>query len=117
MAACLPVLAGCVSLRFGKGFELDVTQLAAQSPAERTVKDLAEFLASEAPFPSDFEQRLSEGRKPGDFDPNRFFSVLSQIHMEPGYCLDYVYACSGGQGGYIFGGEPFLYAVVVEIHP
>lgn len=38
-----------------------------------------------------------------DFDPNKYFTVLSHVAMKPGYVLDYVYQYDG------MGGCPVLY--------
>lgn len=38
-----------------------------------------------------------------DFDPNKYFTVLSHVAMKPGYVLDYVYQYDG------MGGYPVLY--------
>ena len=67
-------------------------ELGSQSPAEQTVKAMVELLAAEAKFPDpeDYHLRLDTGKKPGDFDPNRFFSVLTHLSMEPGFLLEYV---------------------------
>lgn len=43
-------------------------------------------------------------KRGGEFDPNSYFSVLTNLSMEPGYILDYVYSFDG------MGGEPFVYA-------
>lgn len=43
-------------------------------------------------------------RNGSEFDPNRYFSVLTHLSMEPGYVLDYVYYFDG------MGGLPMLYA-------
>jgi hypothetical protein len=43
-------------------------------------------------------------RKSGDFDPNRYFDVLTHLSMETGYTLDYVYYSND------LGGKPVLYA-------
>jgi hypothetical protein len=39
-----------------------------------------------------------------EFDPNRYFTVLTHLSMEAGYVLDYVYYYDG------MGGRPILYA-------
>jgi hypothetical protein len=55
----------------------------------------------------EYPQHLTDGdftRHPEDFDPNQFFSVLTHLHMQPGYVLDYV-AFQDGMGG-----KPLVYA-------
>jgi hypothetical protein len=39
-----------------------------------------------------------------EFDVNRYFSVLTHLHMQPGYVLDFIYYYDG------MGGYPILYA-------
>ena len=46
-------------------------------------------------------------------DPNRFFTVLKHISMEPGYSLDYIYLIDRDVGGYAMGGEPSLCALAI----
>lgn len=49
----------------------------------------------------EYPQHLYDGdfsRHPEDFDPNQFFTVLTHLHMQEGYALDYV-AFQDGMGG------------------
>lgn len=82
-----------------------VMELGVQLPPNPTVMKMAKLISSEAKLPEDWEERLNAGKKPGDFDPNRFFSVLKRLSMEPGFLLDYVYAYDYA------GGYPLLYAL------
>lgn len=54
-------------------------------------------------FPKNFQEEnaIKQG---GEFDPNRYFEVLTHLGMEPGYTLDYAYRYDG------MGGGPLLYA-------
>lgn len=61
-----------------------------------------------------YPQHLSDGdftRHPEDFDPNQFFTVLTHLHMQPGYVLDYL-AFQDGMGG-----RPLVYARKVTDQP
>lgn len=51
-------------------------------------------------------------RTEGDFDPNTYFTVLTNLSMKPGYTLDYVYHFIED-----FGGSPCLYARPVDEKP
>jgi hypothetical protein len=57
-------------------------------------------------FPEHFYEETDEPlmRKPGDFDPSRYLSVLGHLSMQAGYVLDYVLASDD------LGGAPILYA-------
>lgn len=55
----------------------------------------------------EYPQHLYDGdfsRHPEDFDPNQFLTVLTHLHMQEGYVLDYV-AFQDGMGG-----KPLVYA-------
>lgn len=58
-------------------------------------------------LPDYLEQENAEKRG-GEFDVNRYFTVLKHVSMEPGYVLDYVYCWDG------MGGSPVLYARKAE---
>jgi hypothetical protein len=49
-------------------------------------------------------QQVDAVRDGTEFDPNRYFTVLTHLSMEAGYVLDYVYYYDG------MGGMPMLYA-------
>jgi hypothetical protein len=55
--------------------------------------------------PPEFREGLAQGKRPGVFDPNCYFAVLSHLSMQEGYSLDWVYAYDGTSG------EPMLCAV------
>lgn len=61
-------------------------------------------------FPKHFQQEhpLKLG---GEFDPNRYFDVLTHLKMQEGFTLDYVYQFQG------IGGQPLLYARPLEQAP
>jgi hypothetical protein len=103
-------LGGCVTLRWGSGMGIDADELSADSQLERSVREMAILLTVEAAFPQDFTERLHRGEKPGDFDPNRFFTALRHLRMEPGSVLDYGYVCDRGASGEIYAGKPQLFA-------
>lgn len=86
-------------------FATGTVELGVQLPPNQTVWAVAKLISSEANFPENYEDRLNAGKKPGDFDPNRFFFVLKHLSMEPGFVLDYVYAYDYA------GGYPLLYAL------
>jgi hypothetical protein len=103
-------LTSCISLRLGNRMGLESTELGSQTQYERTVKAVVELLIAEAPFPSNYPEKPDSGQKPGDFDPNRLFTILKHISMEPGFSLDYNYLIDRDSDGYAMGGEPSLYA-------
>lgn len=88
----------------GIGVEWELSQT---SVAERTVSDLLTLIADEAVFPQDFRQRMEGREVPGDFSPQRYFTVLKHLSMERGYTLGYVYYWERA------GAEPLLTAVKV----
>lgn len=92
---------------------LELTELGTQSGYEYTVKAVVELILAEAPFPPNYPAKPAQGQKPGDFDPNRFFTVLKHISMEPGYSLDYIYLIDRDGGGYAMGGETSLCALPI----
>ncbi len=62
----------------------------------------------------EFPERLAQGdysRQPGDFDPNRYFTILAHLRMEDGYALDYVY------NGNEMGGRPVIYVRKMDADP
>ena len=67
-----------------------------RAPGAQPMAELPRFLSDPT--------KIDAVEKPGDFDPNRFFSVLKHLSMEEGFVLDYVYS-----GGFM-GARPFLYA-------
>jgi predicted small lipoprotein YifL len=60
-------------------------------------------LKSGLEFPQYF-QAENPVKQGGEFDPNRYFEVLTRLQMAPGYVLDYAYRFDG------MGGGPLLYA-------
>lgn len=77
--------------------------------SERSVAAMETLVA--ARLPPDWRERLKEGKKPGDFDPNRFFAVLTHLSMEPGCSLDYVFDDKG------IGARPILYTRCRDARP
>lgn len=67
-------------------------------------------LRSELEYPEYFQQE-NPARQGDEFDPNRYFDVLTHLKMEPGYTLDYAYRYDG------MGGGPLLYARKTEEAP
>ncbi len=67
-------------------------------------------LTANLEFPKNFqgEHPVKQG---GEFDPNRYFEVLSHLKLQAGLTLDYVYSYQG------IGGMPLLYARPVSQAP
>ncbi len=70
----------------------------------RAVVDGFASLKKDVHLPEQFDPTAPLVHRPGDFDPNRYFTVLHHLNMKPGYKLDYVYF------GDELGGKPVLYA-------
>ena len=104
-------LTSCVSFHLGNRMGLESTELGTQSRYECTVKAAVELVIAEAFFPATYPAKPAQGQKPGNFDPNRFFTILKHISMEPGYSLEYIYVIDRDVGGYAMGGEPSLCAL------
>ena len=73
-----------------------------QSHVQKTVDEIR-HLNEQQELPDHFASSRASGlqyhlRHPDDFDPNRYFRKLNHLHMEPGYTLDYIYRCWGGDG-------------------
>jgi hypothetical protein len=60
-------------------------------------------LTANLKFPEYF-QKENPVKQGGEFDPNRYFEVLTHLKMQDGLMLDYVYSYHG------IGGQPLLYA-------
>jgi hypothetical protein len=60
-------------------------------------------LTADLKIPKYFQQE-NPVKQGGEFDPNRYFEVLTHLKMQSGYTLDYVYLFDG------LGGMPLLYA-------
>ena len=61
------------------------------------------LLTENLEFPDYFQQE-NPVKQGGEFDPNRYFEVLTHLKMQDGFTLDYVYSFQG------IGGQPLLYA-------
>lgn len=109
-------LMGCVSFHAGNRMALASEELGTESAYERTTKAAVELLSVEARFPSNYPSKPSPGEKPGSFDPNRLFSVLKHISMEPGFTLDYKYVIDRDSAGFVIGAYPSLYASQTQDH-
>ena len=84
-------------------------QLLSSSPDGTAISDCAEVVAAVSGLQSgDIPDHLMETgmKQGGEFDPNQYFDVLTNLSMQDGYALDYVYQ-SDDLGGY-----PLLY-----VHP
>ncbi len=103
-------LASCISFHSGNRMIVESTELGTQSRYEYTVKAVVELLIAEASFPAGCPAKPAPGQKPGDFDPNRFFTALKHISMESEHSLDYIYLIDRDVAGNAMGGEPSLYA-------
>ena len=82
-------------------------QLLSSPPAGTAISDCAEVVAAVSGLQSgDIPDHLMETgtKQGGEFDPNQYFDVLTNLSMQDGYALDYVYQ-SDDLGGY-----PLLYA-------
>jgi hypothetical protein len=71
------------------------------SDRQQTVDALAALLPERIPAHLQQRDAIKDG---SEFDPNRYFSVLTRLSMESGYVLDYAYYYDG------FAGLPMLYA-------
>jgi hypothetical protein len=67
-------------------------------------------LTADLKFPDYFQQE-NPVKQGGEFDPNRYFEVLTHLKMQDGFTLDYVYSFQG------IGGQPLLYARRVNEKP
>ncbi|MHC1781453.1 MAG: lipoprotein [Anaerolineaceae bacterium] len=67
-------------------------------------------LRSGLDFPQYFQEE-NPVKQGGEFDPNRYFEILTRLHMAPGYVLDYAYRYDG------MGGAPLLYARKADKEP
>lgn len=90
----LALVTGCASLGAGGRISPDSAQSAVDAVAS---------LKSDLRMPENFRNANAE-KKGGEFDVNRYFSVLTHLSMSPGHVLDYVYRYSYS------GGDPVLYA-------
>jgi hypothetical protein len=68
---------------------------------QQTVDAVNALQPGEIPAHLQQEDAVRDGT---EFDPNRYFSALTHLSLEPGYLLDYVYYFDG------MGGLPMLYA-------
>jgi hypothetical protein len=59
----------------------------------------------------EYFQKENPVKQGGEFDPNRYFEVLTHLKMQDGFTLDYVYSYQG------IGGRPLLYARPVDEKP
>jgi hypothetical protein len=67
-------------------------------------------LTANLKIPEYFQQE-NPVKQGGEFDPNRYFEVLTHLKMQDGFILDYVYSYQG------IGGQPLLYARRVDEKP
>jgi len=100
IAATLGLLCFCLA---GAGCSLGCTREDESAALRQKTVDAVAALQQDLELPKHFMTEEAP-RTSEEFDPNRYFSVLDHLSMEPGYVLDYVYLYQG------MGGLPILYA-------
>ncbi len=89
-------------------------QLLSSSPGGTVISNCAEVVAAVSGLQSgDIPDQLMETgtKQGGEFDPNQYFDVLTNLSMQDGYALDYVYQ------GDDLGGYPLLYVHSLDQAP